>query len=248
MKLGKKPARPGSVQFKFRSYFNVEALPTPPARFGHYGLIKNWGMFSNDRVGDCVIAGGAHETMMWGAEGGKPVNFSDTCVLSDYTSLTGYDPSNPNSDQGTDMQLAASYRRTTGLLDTEGNRHKIDSYVALTVGDVDELILASYLFGAVGVGINFPVTAEQQFRDEIPWDVVPGAKVDGGHYIPCLGRNGVGNILCVTWGRLHAMTPAFYKAMNDETVAYISLEPLNNRLLSPEGYNLDALRKDLASL
>ena len=248
MKLGKLPAREHAIQFKFGSYFDKSKLPTPPAYFGHHDLVKQWGMLANDRVACCVFAGAGHSTMMWRAEGGTPVAFDDASVLKSYSELTGFDPSNPASDQGSDMEDAAAYRRKTGILDADGQRHTIDSYVALARGDIDEIILATYLFGASGAGINLPSTAEQQFDAGHVWDVVPHARDRGGHYVPIVGvQRNTGHLLCVTWGRLHAMTPAFYKFYSDEAVAYVSTDPLKNNR-SPEGYAIDALRADLRSL
>src|SRR5207342_1380181 len=132
-------------------------------------------------------------------------------VLSDYSAAAGFDPSDPiNTDNGTDMQEAASYRRKTGVVDADGNRHLIDAYAAIEPGDVDTLMLSTYLFGAAGVGIRFPISAMQQFDAGQPWDVVTGSRIDGGHYIPVVGRNSAGHLLCVTWGRLHAMTVQFF--------------------------------------
>jgi hypothetical protein len=255
-KLGKTPARPGAMKLKFGTFFNAEALPVPPAKFGHYGLGLglNWNMFANDIHSDCVFAGAAHETMVWThrAGTGVPVDFTDKDVLADYAAVTGFNPSDPSTDQGTDMVEAAIYRQKTGILDANGVRRKIDSYVALGTGNVDQLVLATYLFGAVGIGIRFPASAMQRFNNGVPWDVLTlseqrNDRIDGGHYIPCIGRNSDGNLLIVTWGRLHAMTPDFYRAFNDESVAYISLDPIKNNL-SPEGFNLDQLRRDFASL
>jgi hypothetical protein len=249
MKLGKLPARPDAIHFKFGMYFDRASLPTPPRRFGHYRLITDWGVLGNDDYSDCVWAGGAHETMMWHAEAGSTVEFTDQNVLSDYSADTGFISTDPNTDQGSDMQEAASYRRKTGIVDAVGNRHKIDSYIAIAPADADELALATYLFGAVGVGLEFPRSAMNQFNAGQPWDVTPSpSQADGGHYIPCVGRNSAGNFLVVTWGRLHAMTPDFYEKFCDEAVAYVSTDALNNNLLSPEGYNLDLLRQDLSLL
>ena len=66
-KLGKKPARPGAVRLKLASYTNAAALPPLPASFGHDAIIgaRGWGMLANDRYGDCVWAGAAHETMLY---------------------------------------------------------------------------------------------------------------------------------------------------------------------------------------
>jgi len=251
LKTGKTPARPGAVKLKFGTFFHAPELPTPPAVFGHYGVGPGlpWSMLANDVRSDCVFAGAAHETMVWThrSGAGKPARFRDEDVLADYAAVTGFDPSDPSTDQGTDMVEAASYRRKVGVVDADGARHKIDSYVALRPGDLDQLALATYLMGATGIGIVFPDSAETQFDALEPWDVVPGSTESGGHYIPCVGRNSAGNFLVITWGRIHAVTPAFLKKYCDEAIAYVSLDPLKNNL-SPEGFCADDLRRDLAAL
>lgn len=247
MKLGKKPARAGAVQFAFTDYFDKSKLPKPPAVFGLQRIVHSWGMLGNDKYGDCVWAGAAHETMLWCKEAGAETSFTDADVLSDYSAVTGFVPARPDTDNGTDMQEAAEYRRKTGNLDRNGVRHKIDSYVSLKVANLDDLMVATYLLGAVGVGIQMPNTADVQFDNAEPWDVVPKAEIDGGHYIPVFGRNSRGNILLVTWGRLHAMTPAFFERYNDEMIAYLSIERLR-KSVSPEGFNYAALASDLAAL
>jgi hypothetical protein len=134
VKFGKLPARPDAVKLKFSEVFNAAVLPTPPASFGHENLMPdgNWFCLSNNLWGDCVLAGAAHEHMLWTMEGGIPrAHFTSRDVLSDYSALTGFDPNKPATDQGTDMQLAAAYRQKTGVIDTMGSRHKIDAYSAL---------------------------------------------------------------------------------------------------------------------
>lgn len=245
--LGKLPARPDAVSFKFGAIFNAEALPTPPAHFGHYNVPVGWGELGNDKYSDCVFAGAAHETMVWKNEAGESVAFTDQCVLFDYAAVTGWAPGIPGSDQGTDMAVAASYRRKTGIVDASGARHKVDSYLALRPGDVDQLALAVYLTGAVGVGIRFPASADEQFGAKDPWSPVAGSRLEGGHYVPCVGRNSAGNLLVVTWGRLHAMTPDFYREFCDEALAYVSLEAMKNDL-TPEGFDAGQLQQRLAAL
>jgi hypothetical protein len=185
--------------------------------------------------------------MLWCKEGGSAAEFTDENVLSDYSAVTGFNPRDPYSDRGTDMQEAASYRRKVGVVDSHGSRHRIDSYVALQTGDLDDLIIATYLFGATGVGIMLPSQAEDKFDNAEIWDVDAHDRVVGGHYISVLGRNSKGNLLLVTWGRLHSMTPEFYKRYNDESVAYLSLERLKNKV-SPEGFHIDKLTADLKAV
>ena len=247
-KLGKTAARPNAISFRLSTYLDLAALPSVPAVFGHQGLVGvDWGVLGNDQWGDCVLAGGAHETMLWNNEAGVAVQFTDASVLSDYSAVTGFNPADPATDQGTDMQAAASYRRKTGLLDGAGKRHTVDAYVAPAVGNLDEILAAAYLFGAVGIGIQFPVSAMQQFDAGQPWSVVGNSPIEGGHYIPCVGRAASGNLVVVTWGRTQEMTPDFFRAMNDESVAYLSLEALRNNV-SLDNFVLATLQADLNAL
>jgi hypothetical protein len=246
---GKKPARPDAVKFKFAKYFDLAALPTPPRRFGHYRAVTNWGELGNDIAGDCVWAGAGHETMLWNAANKRPLNIVSANALSDYSAVTGYSPHIPFSDRGTDMSDAAEYRRKTGIVDAKGIRHKVDAYVSIHAGDIDTLEVAAYVFGAVGFGMIFPATAKSQFQHGQPWDLVPGAMTEGGHYVCVVGKNSAGNLLLVTWGRLHAMTIPFAKRYNDENIAYLSLEWLDqNTMLTPDNFDRAALVKDLADL
>src|SRR5690349_6691028 len=129
--LGLKPARPDAIQFKLKDFMDLSALPTPPAKFGH-GMNLVYGMLANNSVSDCVIAGAMHEEMLWSSEHGTVPPFTAASAVLEYTAITGYNPNNPRTDQGTDMQIAASYRRRVGLRDAVGNRHKIDAYLEVS--------------------------------------------------------------------------------------------------------------------
>lgn len=249
-KLGKLPARKGAVGFHFGNFFDLKKLPTPPKSFGHHKLIKQWFGFENDKYGNCVWAGAAHEHMLWSVEGGRQrTRFLTKTVLSDYSAVTGFNPNKPETDNGTDMTEAASYRRKVGVLDATGQRRKIDAYVALEPGNWDQVVIATYLMGAAGIGFLFPNGAMEAFDAGQPWDVPKGkVRTNGGHYVCSVGRAANGNLITVTWGREQEMTEAFYERFNDEAIAYVSLEILNERNLSPEGFDATALRKHLALL
>jgi hypothetical protein len=247
--LGKGAARPNAIKLKFGAIFKATALPTPPISFGVQPSDQDWGMLANDSVGDCVLAGGDHETMVLIKDGsGATVSFTDTNALADYSAITGYVPGNPDTDQGTDMQVAADYRRKTGLIDASGQRHLIAAYLELMPSNVDEIALASYLMGVAGFGMQFPSSAEDQFSAGQPWTVVPGDTIEGGHYVPIVGRTPSGNLVCVTWGRTQEITPEFYQQYNDESIAYVSQEFLLSNGLSPEGFDLAALEAFLGEL
>lgn len=244
-RLGKKPARPGATRLRFAAYLRP-TLPVPPAEFGYEGeLPADCGMLANDRFGDCVWAGAAHETMLWDQLAGAAVAFSDEAVLADYATVTGFDPDDPATDQGTDVQRAASYRRQIGVVDAAGERHRIGAYVALKPGDLDEHKVACLLFGAVGVGLSIGDNQIAQFLAGAPWDGGLGGNA-GGHYVPLVGYRD-GHFLVVTFGRIQRIAPAFLQANEDEALAYLSEEMVAGGK-QPTGFDLATLRADLAAV
>lgn len=247
LKLGKRPARAGAVKLKLKDYVDLSRLPTPPEEFGHEALVTSeWGMLGNDEVGCCVFSGGDHETILWNAEAGRPIRFVKDNTLSDYSAVTGYNPSDPSTDNGTDMQAAAAYRQKVGLIDADGNRHKVGAYLAISPGNIEEHCVAAYLFGAIGIGIMVPDSAMDQFNEGKPWDVVEGSSIEGGHYVPIMARrNGMFHVC--TWGKLQPMTDNFFQRYEDEAIAYLSPEALKDGK-SLEGFDLPALQADLAAL
>jgi hypothetical protein len=191
-------------------------------------------------------AGAAHETMLLAREAGNAITFTDAPVLDDYAAVTGFDPAKPETDQGTDVQQAAEYRRTTGVIDAHGSRHRIAAYLALEPGNLQHLYQATYLFGAAGIGLQLPATAPEQSKRGQTWDVVAGAPIDGGHYVPLVGRQAAG-LHVISWGMDQVMTETFLKQYCDEAIAYVSLECLVNQK-SPEGFSYADLISDLAAL
>ncbi len=245
-KLGKKPARAGAVKLRFAAYADAAALPTLPQMFGHDGLISSWPTLANDQYGDCVWAGAAHETMLLAKEAGNTVTFTDADVLADYAAVTGFKPDDHGTDQGTDLQVAASYRRKTGIIDATGRRHRIASYLALEPGNVSDILLAAYMF-VCGVGLQLPSSALDQTKKKMPWYYVADSPVEGGHYVPLIGRRADGLFVFVSWGAIQLATPHFVRKYCDEAIAYLSQENLVNRK-SPEGFDYDTLTADLARL
>lgn len=244
---GKKPARYDPKDIHLDQVVDLErVLPRIPAQFGHDAAVTEWGMLGNDRAGDCVWAGAAHETILWTTEAGAPAQFDDQSVLSDYAAVTGYDPATGSGDDGTDVRAALLYRQRTGILDAHGNRHRIGAFLALEPGNHHHLAVAMYLFGAAGIGFVFPNSAMDQFNAGQPWRLVAGAQDDGGHYVPLVARRSH-MLECVTWAKTQLMTWSFYTAKCDEAYAILSPEMLTAGK-TPEGFDQAALQGYLAKL
>lgn len=245
-RFGKRPARRYSVQFRLGDY--IQEVVAVPRVFGFIYPTISWGVLGNLDCGNCVVAGAAHETMLWAQAANKAyVGFNDEVIIKEYQEASGWngiidDP----SDAGLDMQEFASHRRKRGIPDFMGTRHKVKAYAA--IAGINELIQATYIFGAVGVGLMIPASAVDQFDKQEPWTIVPGSPIVGGHYVPCVGRNSRGNLLFVTWGRLHAATPEFVARYMDEAIAYIGEDYLTGTGLSPRLVNQEKLEADLSAL
>lgn len=247
MKLGKQPATRDQRDLRFAAVAAGLQLPKPPSRFGHGTMFRDWAMLGNDTYGDCVFAGAGHETMMTNRIAGRTVRFDDQHVLADYGAVTGFNPDNPDTDQGTNVRDALKYRRATGVADAAGKRHRIGAYVSISPKDFDELMTAVYVFSAVGIGFAFPDTAIGQFNSREPWDVVAGYQIEGGHYVPVVGRASKNLGTCVTWGRRQTFTRTFYSEFNDEAWAIVFPEELRAGK-TERGMDLSQLNAALRSL
>jgi hypothetical protein len=244
-RLGKLPARPGAISLQFKTY--ATKLPAAPAAAGHDTLVKDWGMLGNDDYGDCVFAGAGHETMLWNAEANKTVTVGRAQALAAYTAVTGFNPMDPNTDQGTDMEVAAKWRRKTGIPDTTNTRHTIGAYVNVAKGNASEVKDAIYYFGAVGIGWELPKSAMDQFDAGKPWTIVKGSTIDGGHYTPAIAYD-ADYLYIVTWGQLQKVAWDFFKKYNDESIGYLSKEMIGSSGHSLEGFDLATLTADLAKV
>lgn len=232
--------------FLFKKYIKGYRLPPRPEEFGHEHLIKGeWGMLGNDKAGCCAVAGGAHEHMIWGAEGGIEIPFNKECVLKDYSDYAGYDPSRPETDVGINVRNFIKYRRDTGLLDANGDRHKIEAFVRLDIGDPEDLLNAMYLFGAVGIGVTITDDTERQFDEGVIWDKTRSKKNLGGHYVAAVCYRNVPH--CVTWNKLQPFTIEWYEKHCLEAWAMLSPEMLKDGK-TLENFNMEQLRIHLSLL
>ncbi len=248
MKLGKLPASPSPQDLMFAQFRTATPLPPHPRRFGntHLANKQKWEMLGNDSAGCCVWSAAAHITNIWFSDRGQKVEFTKESVLSDYSAVTGYDPTTGENDNGTDMRVALNYWRKTGILDAAGNRHKIGAFVKLEPGNIEDMLEAFYLFGSTFTGIEFPASAMDQFNANEVWDIQRGSPIDGGHAICLASRYNYMNF--VTWGQSQGCTQRFITTYCDEAWAILSQEMLNGEGLSPEHFDLPALQQYLAAL
>jgi hypothetical protein len=258
VRLGRLKAK-REVKIKLTQFVDVPYLlpKVPKGTFGHFNALpaKEWGVYANDALGDCVIARAQHGHDLWERSNGLPGGlFDDKTAIANYSAVGGYDPSktdrhgNNPTDQGLDPEEMAAYHRKTGIVDIHGNRHFIGAYAQLTPGDWNEYLVASYLFGAISVCWGgFMDYMMDQFNAGKPWSYKRGGNDEGGHDTLGAGRKGA-NGAVITWGQLQPFTRGIYSQKSDMALAYISTEWLNGQGKTPEGFDAKALQDALAAV
>jgi hypothetical protein len=249
VKLGKKPPKRDSRTLMLARY--IKALPPPPPAVDWTTKIpgQQYGMMMNDSLGDCTCAGMGHGEQIWSSETGVEVTVPDSVILSAYEAIGGYNPADPNSDQGCVELDVLNWWRQNGL-----GGHKIDAFVAVNVQNPAHLKTAINLFGFIYIGLALPKTIENQTD---LWDVVAGQTgpgqpgepgSEGGHCV-IIPKYDPGIWTCITWGAPQKMTDAFVNLYLDEAYALVSKEWLSSVSgKTPSGLDYAALEADLQSV
>lgn len=223
LKLGRLKNDPSKPRLRLTADVAPLATYTPPLILDRYSAVPGslWGMDGNNNVGDCTCADVDHEIKSVQTAAGNPlVRSTATEVLAAYSAITGYNPADPNTDQGAMMQDVRSYWRKTGFT-LGGKADKILLFAELKLSDPKLIEWSLEQIGAIGLGINFPDSAMDQFNAGKPWDVVAGEPdPTEGHAIALVGYD-ESYWYILTWGKVQKMTPAFFtKYVEEAWVAF----------------------------
>lgn len=224
---------------------SIEAIVNAPAAADWLSRVKAWGMLANDSLGDCVIAEGLHEIEARTTYASTPFVATTAEAIATYSAVTGYNPADPSTDQGTNMADFMAYWRKTGVAG-----HKIVAYASVDIKSFTEIEAAVALFGAVACGISFPKSAMAQFDAGQTWDVVPNdGGIEGGHAIH-LGAydSKTGLYEVVTWGAVQKVTRKFLAKYLEEAWVVITQDWIEANGSSPAGLDLYGLGQDFAAL
>lgn len=245
-KGGRLPNDPTKKRIRLAPYLATAAPAQNPPRIDWMSRVREWPMYANDRIGDCVWAAIGHQVQAFTTYGrGSTITIYEGDIVKAYSAVTGYDPRDPSSDQGTVVQEALNYWLKEGV-----GEHKILAFAEVDHRNRDEVETAVHIFGNLHVGINFPASAMDQFNMNEDWDAVT---VDGGplggHAIMTGGYDrDAGLYDDVSWGRDVRMTQQFWDRYVDEAWVVISPEWLDASGHTPEGVDLHGLGEEYARL
>jgi hypothetical protein len=227
-------------------HFLTGDLPVVPASVDYDKAVAgDWPMYMNDRYGDCVFAMIGHAIETWTANAGKLAKVSNKDILQAYSDVTGFDPTDPGTDNGTVLQDAFNWWRKTGMAG-----HKILAFAQVDHTSPAEMEAAAALFGEVLLAIDFPNSAMDQFNNLEPWDVVKDdGGIEGGHAI-CSAKYDAAakQWTVITWAKEQPVTFAFMAKYLSEAWVAISPEWVAANGKTPSGLDLHALGDEFAHL
>ena len=240
LKLGKKPAVYDSRTLVLEKYVAL-ATPAPPKEVDWTDGQKEWGVMLNDQIGDCTCAAAGHLIQAWTANATAERTLPDSAILAAYEAVGGYDPSNPDTDQGASILDVVNYWRRTGI-----GGDKIGAFVTMNPRNQALVQIAIDWFGGIDVGLELPLSAQDETvwcQSNNPSENQPGSW--GGHSVAIVGYNGAG-LTCITWGEPLLMTWGFFCIYCSEAYAMLDADWLKADFVAPNGLNLAQLKADLA--
>jgi hypothetical protein len=249
LKLGRKPSRRDRRTLQFSRYVSLRSLPAaPPLRdWANPLTAPSFGLFANDKLGDCTCAAIGHYLQAMAANTGRPLHIAGADVIRMYSAVTGYDPQRPETDIGGEMLDVLKYMRATGLCG-----YRFGAFVQVDPLSRTYVETAVNSTGGLYVGLDLPAA----WRDATTWDVAPIADRStswepntwGPHAVEVVGYDRVGLTL-VTWGVLKFMSWEALRKYCSEAWAAIDSQWIDDTsMLSPSGFDLATLMRDLVEI
>jgi hypothetical protein len=204
-----------------------------------------WPMLANNQFNCCTSAAAGHMVHHWTAANQQGVFLTDADIIRAHAHLTG--------DRLMDcvsMLQALKYWRKTGI----GN-HRVHSFVKAQEQKADELRGIIHLFGSAYVGLDLPkfaLAGDPSGWTAIPWTIPAtvsvnesAAQLENGHCVTAVGYGDDG-VYVVTWGTLKTMSWDFFGRYSVELYAVLSSDWVCGNKVSPSGFNLQNLSRDLS--
>jgi hypothetical protein len=239
-KLGKLPVRTDVRTLWISTYADSAKLPAPPSELDLTADVGDWPMYANDRRGDCTTAAAAHMIEAWtAASRGEAVEISESAVLRAFERVKIVDPF--SGEEGAFELDVLRLWRAHGI-----GRHRIGAFARVSVHEHRLARTTAWLFGGLYIGLALPLTAQRQrvwdWTGSLAGDAKPASW--GGHAVDVVRFDRAG-LTVVTWGRLQQLTWSFWDRYCEEAYCILSNDFLDHGT-APNGFDLDALKADLA--
>lgn len=197
------------------------------------------GMMGNDKHSNCTYATAGHLFQTWSVYGGKPWCPTDEQIIAAYLQHTG------GQDEGAYILEVLRDLRNVGLA---GN--KIRGFAAVDVADIEEMKLATYLFGGVYCGVALPVCAQAELNTG-KWETItgPGSEAGSwGYHALSKHRFTEKGPTFITWGQEQEATWDWWLRYGTEAYALVEEDFAGDDKRTTQGFSLAALDEYLKQL
>ncbi len=239
-KFGRK--HPTQAKLKLHRYLGPALPPAPPMVDWTLAMSADWGVMKNDSLGDCTCAAMGHAVQVISTNGDGLITPSDDEIVNMYRA-SGYDPGDPNSDQGWTETAAMQFMCDRGLAGV-----KIDAFADVDQTNLDQVKQAIYLFGGCYIGVMITQQDMDDFQANRAWESLDVSSPLGGHalWVPSYDDTG---ITVITWGKAQNATWGWFQAHCDEVHACLLFPWVQNSVnTDPDGFNMQQLQDDLKAL
>jgi peptidoglycan hydrolase-like protein with peptidoglycan-binding domain len=239
-------------RLKLANYLRAPLPAAPPtADYSPKGQPALGNVYLNDRLGDCVIAGAYHVVATETGNAGALFTATTDQLVKDYSAIGGYNPADPNTDQGCDEPTALNYWVKNGF----ANGTRPLGWVTVDATNADELRSALYLFENLYFGAELP----DAWVNPMPsgsgfsWDAAGAPVPDNGHCVIGVGYTTAG-VTIDTWGLLGTVTwdaLAKYFTPDANGATYVLLTPdqlAKGQTRAPNGLDWSALISDFDAI
>ena len=258
MKLGKREAVYDKRTLRMETVFRK--LPPPPASWDvdrALGLAIPTPMYANDKYGDCVIAGRAHQTLRFeGLEQNRVLPITDKDVVDEYFIQSGgkdtglYLLESLKDWRHDGWPVTTEIKTSRKILCLPLATKKIQkTYTIYAFGSIEPVNHSSvksciHLLSGLYTGILLPNSA----RGQKVWDADENAEGKpgswGGHCVYIVAYDS-DYLTCVTWGDKQKMTWAFLDKYCDEAFGVVDNK---NRWQENSPIDVELLESYLKSL
>ena len=251
-KFGKRPRK--WDRRNIRLHWVLKVLPPIPDKFdidsNLPGVIPT-PMFANDRKGDCVIAGRAHQTLRFeDFEQKTIIPITDDEILEQYYKEGTHNCCllkwlDPEPDRGLVLLDSLKSWRKDGWI-AGGKHYDIYAFAEIDALFQGEIRASIFLLNGINMGLRLPHSAIEQFQQRQTWDLVLNdGGIVGGHCVYGVAYDTQG-ITCVTWARKQKMTWPFFYTYCD--VCYAIIDNRDKWLGDESPVNIEELDRYLKEI
>lgn len=219
---------------RFRDVIGA-GLPPSPQSSNWYALVEasgSWDMLANDQYGDCGEAGMLNYARARTTYAGKPLVPTRDDAIRLYSNATGFDPTNPSTDQGTNLSDLMDYCLNNSMVQSRADMLLLA--MPLDITNIEELRQAIDLCGGILFGVRFP----ESWNTSRIW-APTNSPIEGRHciYSPGFNKSATSGTIfdVITWAEHLEMPQAGAQQNADEAWAVADLDFINAHGKDPQG-------------